>query len=129
MLIFVAIILITNVDPHKPEGPIESITGIAMFGSLALIVALAIGFALRGPRSNIAAIVLGALAVITLPFFWSGAPATFGAAAAWRAGFVQGGEPQTGAARGFGIVGIVVAVLVIVGGWAGFGASIISGNY
>lgn len=55
--------------------------------------------------------------------FWSGAPATLGASAAWLGGLARGSHPQTGAARGFGIVGRVIAIFEIVatifGGAAG----------
>ena len=118
-------ILFTDHDPNAPEGPIASIQGIAVAGGLGLVLALAIAVPLSrdAHRARIGAIVLGSLAVITLPFFWSGAPATLGAAAAWLGGLARGSAPQTGAARGFGIVGLVIAVLVIVatvvGGAAG----------
>jgi hypothetical protein len=46
--------------------------------------------------------------------FWSGAPAVLGASAAWLGGLARGSHPQVGAARGFGIVGMVIAVLIIV---------------
>lgn len=59
-------------------------------------------------------IVLGVLSMLTLSFFWCGAPAVFGAAAAWLAGVVPGAEPQTGAARGFGVVGLVIAALLVI---------------
>ena len=62
---------------------------------------------------------LGVLSILTLPVFFSGAPASLGAMAAVRAGFARGGSPTTGAPRGFGIVGIVVAVLIIVAVFAG----------
>jgi hypothetical protein len=68
-------------------------------------------------------VVFGVLAIISLPVFWSGAPATLGACAAWLGGLARGSHPQAGAARGFGIVGIVIVVLEIVaivfGGAAG----------
>jgi hypothetical protein len=54
-----------------------------------------------------------------LPVFWSGAPAALGACAAWLGGFARGSYPQTGAARGFGIVGIVIVVLQIIATVAG----------
>lgn len=66
------------------------------------------------PKAPDGAIVLGPLAIITLPFFWSGAPATLGAGAAWLGGLVRGSHQQTGAAHGFGIVGLVIAVMVII---------------
>jgi hypothetical protein len=118
-------ILFTDHDPHAPEGPIASIQSVAVVGGIGLVLALAIAVPLsRDPhRAKVGAIVLGALAIITLPVFWSGAPATLGASAAWLAGLARGSHPQAGAARGFGIVGIVIAVLTIVatvfGGAAG----------
>ena len=118
-------ILFTDHDPHAPEGPIESIQSVAVVGGIGLVLALAIAIPLcRDPhRAKIGAIVLGTLAIITLPVFWSGAPAAFGASAAWLGGLARGSHPQAGAARGFGIVGIVIAVLEIVatvfGGAAG----------
>ena len=109
-------IVFTDHDPHAPEGPIESMVSVAVVGGVALVLALAIAVPLsRDPqRARVGAIVLGALAVITLPVFWSGAPATFGACAAWLGGLTRGSHPQSGAARAFGIVGIVIVVLEIV---------------
>lgn len=118
-------ILFTDHDPYAPSGPIESIQSTALVGSIGLVLALAIAIPLsRDPnRAKTGAILLGSLAVITLPVFWSGAPAVLGASAAWLGGFARGSQPQTGAARGFGVVGIVIVVLQIVatvfGGAAG----------
>jgi hypothetical protein len=114
-------ILFTDRDPHRPEGPIGSIESISVVGVAALAIALAIGLSMvRNPaRARIAAIVLGALALVTVPLFWSGAPAVFGAAAAWLAGLTGGGRPQSGAARAFGIIGFVVAILGVVAVFAG----------
>jgi hypothetical protein len=118
-------ILFADHDPHAPEGPIASIESVAVVGGIGLALALAIAVPLsRDPhRAKVGAIVLGALAIITLPVFWSGAPATLGASAAWLGGLARGSYPQAGAARGFGIVGIVIVVLEIVatvfGGAAG----------
>jgi hypothetical protein len=122
----VADILFTDKDPHRPEGPIDSITSIAVVGVVGLIIALAVALPLvRDPaRAKVGAIVLGALALLTAPFFWSGAPAALGAAAAWLAGLTKGGHPQTGAARGFGIIGFVVAVLVVVATFVGSAAAL-----
>lgn len=123
-------IVFTDKDPHRPEGPIESMQGIALFGVIGLVVALAIAVPLVGDpaRARVGAVVLGALSIITLPVFWSGAPATFGAAAAWLAGLGRGGRPQTGVARGFGIVGLVIAILEVVAVFAGPIASSLSGS-
>lgn len=118
-------ILFTDHDPHAPEGPIASIESVAVVGGIGLVLALAIAVPLsRDPqRARVGATVLGALAIITLPVFWSGAPATLGASAAWLGGLARGSHPQSGAARSFGIVGIVIVVLGIVatvlGGAAG----------
>jgi hypothetical protein len=85
------------------------------------VIALAVGLPLsRDPaRAKVGAIVLGALALVTVPFFWSGAPAVLGASAAWLAGLTKGGRPLGGVARGFGIIGFVVAVLVVVAVFVG----------
>ena len=118
-------ILFTDHDPHAPTGPIASIESIAVVGGIGLVLALAIAVPLsRDPqRAQVGAIVLGTLAIITLPVFWSGAPAALGASAAWLGGLARGSHPQSGAARGLGIIGIVIAVLQIVatvfGGAAG----------
>jgi hypothetical protein len=122
ILLQVAAIVFRDEDPHAPEGPINSIISISVVGVIGLAVALAVGIPLvRDPaKARIGAIVLGALALVTAPFFWSGAPAVLGAAAAWLAGLTKGGRPQTGVARGFGIIGFVVAILVIVATIVGY---------
>lgn len=127
IVVQIAAIVVDGQDPHAPQGPIDSIVSISVAGGGGLVVALALALLLlRDPaRTRIGAIVLGALALVSAPFFWSGAPAVFGAAAAWLAGLTKGGRPQTGAARGFGIVGFVVAVLVVVAIIVGDIASII----
>ncbi len=109
-------VVFTDKDPHAPEGAIASITSIAAVGVTGLVVALAIAVPLSrdAARARTGAIVLGAIAVLALPLFWSGAPAALGACAAWLGGLARGSHPQTGAARGFGIVGIVIVVLEIV---------------
>ena len=109
-------IVFTDHDPNAPEGPIESIKTVAVIGGVALVLALAIAIPLSrdAQRAKVGAIVLGALALVTLPFFWSGAPAVFGACAAWLGGLARGSHPQSGVARGFGIVGLVIVVLGIV---------------
>jgi hypothetical protein len=121
-----AAILFTDDDPHRAQGPIDSIVSIAVVGVAGLIVALAVALPLvRDPaRAKVGAVVLGALALVTAPFFWSGAPAVLGAAAAWLAGLTKGGRPLSGVARGFGIVGFVVAVLVVVATFIGSIASL-----
>jgi hypothetical protein len=118
-------LVFTDHDPHAPTGPIASIQSVALVGSIALAIALAIAIPLSrdADRAKTGAIILGVLTIVSLPVFWSGAPAAFGATAAWLGGLARGSHPQTGAARGFGIVGLVVVVLDIVatvfGGAAG----------
>ncbi|MET7402936.1 hypothetical protein ABZS66_56595 [Dactylosporangium sp. NPDC005572] len=121
-------ILFTDNDPHRQDGPISSIVSISVVGGLALAVALAVALPLmRSPAgAKVGAIVLGALALVAVPFFWSGAPAVFGATAAWLAGLARGGQPQSGAARAFGVIGIVVAILGVVAVFAGNLAAILS---
>lgn len=125
VLIHVGAIIVTDGDPHAPEGPIESIESVAVAGGLGLVLALAVALPLHrdAQRAKTGAIVLGVLTIVALPVFWSGAPATLGASAAWLGGMARGSHPQSGAARGFAVFGIVIAVLVIVatllGGAAG----------
>ena len=108
--------LVNDLDPYRDQGPVESMKGIALFGGLSLIVALAVALPMRRDpaRARIGAIILGALALVSLPFFWCGAPAIFGAGAAWMAGLTKDTEPQAGVARGFGVVGLVIAAILVV---------------
>lgn len=128
MAAFAAEILFTDVDPHADDGPIESILSVGMVGTAALLIAVGIAvFCLRTPeRAQVGAVVLATLSVITLVFFWSGAPGIFGACAAWVAGLTRGGRPLSGAARAAGLLGAFVAalnVVVTVAGTAmGFGS-------
>ncbi len=114
--VFVADILFNDKDPHRSEGPIESMIGVSVVGTTALVIG--VGSALwliRTPeRARVGAIVLGALSVLTLVVFWSGAPGLLGGCAAWLAGLTRGGRPLGGAARTAGIVGAFIALLNIV---------------
>jgi hypothetical protein len=106
-------ILVTDEDPSRSDGPVEEIVSIGVAGTTALVVGVLAGLALVGApgRARVGAIVFGALAIITLPFFWSGAPGIFGAVAAWLAGLTRGCRPLDGAARGFGVIGLCAAIL------------------
>jgi hypothetical protein len=99
--------------------PEQQLPVIILIGVIGLLAALGVGKWLSGARAPRGAIVLGALSILTLPVFFSGAPASFGAMAAVRAGFARGGSPTSGTPRGFGIAGIVTAVLVIVAVFGG----------
>jgi hypothetical protein len=114
--IFVGQILFTDVDPHANEGPIASIVAIGIFGTVALVIGLGVSLTLhRAPqRAGVGAVVLGVLSVLSLVFFWSGAPGILGACAAWLGGLTRGSSPQTGAARVAGIVGAFVMLLDVV---------------
>jgi hypothetical protein len=125
IIMHVGEILFTDHDPHAAEGPIATIVSVSAVGGAGLVLALAIAVPLAGDsrRARTGAVVLGSLTVVSLIVFWSGAPATLGAAAAWLGGLAKGSHPQTGSARSFGIVGMVIAIVVIVativGGIAG----------
>lgn len=101
------------------RSPEEQLPFLITLGVGGLLAALAVGRWLRGDRANRGAVVLGVLSILTLPVFFSGAPASFGTMAAVRAGFTRGGSPARGAARGFGIVGIVITVLIIIAVFGG----------
>ena len=119
--VFLGDIVFTDNDPYRDEGPVDSIVSIGVVGGAALVIALGVSALLvRNPeRARIGAVVFGALSVLTVMVFWSGAPGLFGVAAAWLAGLTRGGRPLGGAARVAGIVGAFVAVLnilLVVGG-------------
>ena len=107
------------------RSPEEQLPVIIVIGVIGLLAAVGIGKWLSEDRAPRGAVVLGALSILTLPVFFSGAPASLGAMAAVRAGFARGGSPTTGAPRGFGIAGIVIAVLIIVAVFGGNIAGIV----
>lgn len=121
ILFHVGEILFTDRDPYRPDGPVESIESVAVVGGIGLVIALAVALPLvkSATTAKVGAIVLGVLALVSLPVFWSGAPAVLGASAAWLAGLTKDGQPQSGAARAFGIIGFVIAVLEVVATFAG----------
>jgi hypothetical protein len=128
LAIFAAAIAFTDVDPYKSEGPVESMIGISIFGTGALVIAVLLSlWMLRSPeRAKVGAISLGALSVLSLPFFWAGLPGIFGTSAAWVAGLTKDGRPVGGAGRIAGLAGVFIAllnVLVMVGGYLYAGLS------
>jgi hypothetical protein len=121
LLIFVGIILFTDKDPHASEGPIASLESIGLVGHIGLLLGVAIALATRArQRAAAGSIALAVLSVVTVVFFWSGAPGILGACAAWRAGLTRGGTSLTGAGRVAGLVGLFVAGLNIVLTLGGF---------
>jgi hypothetical protein len=116
MAVFVAEMIFSDKDPHRSEGPIDSIVSVGVVGTAALVIAvgLSLWFNAKGERARVGALVMAGLSIITLPVFWSGAPGIFGACAAWLGGLTRGSRPQTGAGRNAGVVGAFVALLGVV---------------
>jgi hypothetical protein len=116
LAIFTSQILFTDVDASKSDGPLDSIISVGVAGTAALLIGVGLSLWLvRTPeRAAVGAVVLGTLSVLSLVIFWSGAPAVFGACAAWLGGLTRGSRPQGGAARVAGIVGAFIAVLNVV---------------
>jgi len=114
--VFTAQIIFSDEDPHRSQGPIESIVSVSIFGTVALIVGVALAVVLRRTRerAGVGALVLVALAVVSLVLFWAGAPGILGACAAWCAGLTRGAHPLGGAARVAGIIGAFLALLNLV---------------
>jgi len=114
--VFVGEIVFTDNDPYRSEGPIESMITVGVIGTAALVIGVGTALLLmRTPeRAKVGAILLGALSVLTLVVFWSGAPGVLGACAAWLAGLTRGGRPLGGGARVAGIVGAFIALLNVV---------------
>jgi hypothetical protein len=129
LAIFVGDILFTDNDPYRSEGPVQSIISVGAIGTAALIISVGAGLWLvRTPeRAKVGAILFGALSVVTLFVFWSGAPGLLGASAAWLAGLTRGGRPLGGAARVAGIVGVFIALLNVVITVGGEIATVIGG--
>jgi hypothetical protein len=121
LAVFAGQIAFTDVDPHENQGPIESIVGISVVGTIALALAVGLGsWLVRNPeRARTGAVVVGVLSVLSIPFFWAGAPGILGATAAWLGGLTRGARPLAGAARAAAVVGALLAllnVLLTIGG-------------
>jgi hypothetical protein len=103
-------------DIHRSEGVQSELISCAVVGAVVLVIAFAIALSTyrSAGKARVAAIVLGALSVLSLPVFWAGGPAIFGSLAAWLGGLTRDSRPQSGAARAFGIVGLVLAILDVV---------------
>jgi hypothetical protein len=113
---FTGEIAFTDHDPHADDGPIESMITISIAGTAALVIGVALlaWLGRTSDRARIGSFVLLALAVLTVPFFWSGAPGVLGACAGACAGLTRGGRALSGAARIAGIVGLFIALLNVV---------------
>lgn len=106
----------SNHDIHRSEGVEGQLISSSLVAGICLIVGFAIALITRGSasRSKVGAITLGALSVLSIPIFWASGPAIFGSLAAWLGGLTKDGYPHRGAARAFGIVGLVAAVLNVI---------------
>ena len=116
LAIFTGEIIFSDKDPNRSEGPVESLISVSIVGTAALVigVGLALWSVRSAERARVGSFVLLALAVLTIVFFWSGAPGILGACAAWTAGLTRGARPLGGAARVAGIVGAFLALLNVV---------------
>ena len=103
-------------DIHRSEGVKASLVSSSLVAAICLVIGFAVALATRtsAGRSKVGAITLGALSVLSIPIFWASGPAIFGGLAAWLGGLTKDGHPHRGAARAFGIVGLVAAVLNVV---------------
>ncbi len=106
----------SNHDIHRSEGVEGQLVSSSLVAGICLVVGFAIALITRrsASRSKVGAITLGALSVLSIPIFWASGPAIFGSLAAWLGGLTKDGHPHRGAARAFGIVGLVAAVLNVI---------------
>jgi hypothetical protein len=113
---FVGEIVFTDHDPHADDGPIESIVTVSIAGTAALLIGVGIlaWLGRRPETARVGSFVLAGLAVLTVVFFWSGAPGVLGACAGVCAGLARGGRSPSGGARIAGIVGLFIALLNMV---------------
>jgi len=114
--VFAGEIVVSDKDPYRSEGPVDSIVAISVFGTVALVVGVVLALRLGGTpaRARVGSLVLTALAVLTIVFFWAGAPGILGACAAWCAGLTRDRQQLDGAARVAGILGVFLALLNVV---------------
>ncbi|GAB3991719.1 hypothetical protein [Nocardioides marmoraquaticus] len=120
MLLNLVAAIATDQPPDRPRTHQEQIVGVLGFGGLGLAIALAVAWWARSgtphslARRRTGAVVLGALAVPGVVFFFSALPAMLGVTAAHLAGLTPGRRRLDGLARTFGTVGLVIAVLDLV---------------
>ena len=126
-VVFMGVVVLAGLDPGGDDSPRQMMMEIGSFGLAALLLGVIPGaFLARSTASSkVGAIVYGALSIITLVFFWSGAPAVLGAVAAWLGGLTRGRPRSTGAARIFAIVGLCIAILNCVTTVGGLTADIV----
>jgi hypothetical protein len=112
-LAYLTLVVTLDLDPKGPDTAQQEIIAIGLVGTTALVSGLLPGLYLArsDSASRIGAIVYGALSLLTIVFFWSGAPGIFGAIAAWLGGLTRGRTSVQGAPRVFAIIGLCIAIL------------------
>jgi len=107
------LVMVLDLDPEGPDTARQEIVAIGLVGTTALMIGVLTGLYLArsDSASRIGAIVYGALSVMTIVFFWSGAPGILGAVAAWLGGVTRGRTSLQGAPRIFAIIGLCMAIL------------------
>ncbi|HEU4909060.1 MAG TPA: hypothetical protein VFT17_09355 [Propionibacteriaceae bacterium] len=112
-LIYLTLVVALGLDPNGPDTARQEIPAIGLVGTAALAIGVLPGLYLAksDSASRIGAIVYGALSLLTIVLFWSGAPGVFGAVATWLGGLTRGRTPYRGAPRVFAIIGLCIAIL------------------
>ncbi len=119
--LLIALFFASDHEIHKPQGVLDELGDVGIIGGAALVISFAISLSTyrTAAKAKVGAIVLGVLSILTLPVFFAAAPAIFGSQAAWLGGLAKDSYPQRGVARGFAIVGLVIAILNVVALWGG----------
>jgi len=112
-LAYLTLVVILGLDPSGPDTARQEMIAIGLVGTTALVSGVLPGLYLAksDSASRIGAIVYGVLSLLTIVFFWSGAPGILGAVAAWLGGLTRGRTPVQGAARVLAIIGLCIAIL------------------
>ncbi len=112
-LMYLTLVVALGLDPNGPDTARQEILAVGLVGTTALAIGVLPGLYLAksDSSSRIGAIVYGALSLLTLVLFWSGAPGIFGAVAAWLGGLTRGRTLYRGAPRIFAIIGLCIAIL------------------
>jgi hypothetical protein len=112
-LMYLTLVVALGLDPNGPDTALQEILAVGLVGTTALVIGVLPGLYLAksDSSSRIGAIVYGALSLLTIVLFWSGAPGVFGAVAAWLGGLTRGRTPYRGAPRIFAIIGLCIAIL------------------
>ena len=107
------LVVALDLDPEGPDTARREIIDIGLVGTTALMIGVLPGLYLArsDSASRIGAIVYGALSLLTIVFFWSGAPGILGAVATWLGGLTRGRTSLHGAPGLFAIIGLCIAIL------------------